>query len=128
VYPALALVLVLVAGISYWNIVRLHTLPVFHILPFVAAGMFLASGSYIDAQSYRYLMPIYAALAVIYAVGVDGIWRANRIAGSLMLTLALLIFAAQQIDWYLLLAPDRHSQQTMACADLAGIHGARSAC
>jgi hypothetical protein len=125
-YPALAFVLMLVVVISYWNIVQLRKLPVFHVFLFVAAAMFLISGSYIDAQSYRYLMPIYAALPVIYAVGVDAAWRASRIAGAALLASVLLIFTAQQIAWFNLLQPDRHTEQTIACLEAAGVTAARA--
>jgi hypothetical protein len=88
--------------------------------------MFLLSGSYVDAQSYRYLMPVYAALPVIYAIGVDGVWRAHRAAGSMLLAFALLIFAAQQIDWYVLLTPDIESRRAIACLDLSGVRTAKA--
>ena len=105
---------------------RRSLFPVFHLFPFIAAAMFLAGGSYIDAQSYRYLMPIYAALPVIYAVGVDEVWRTSRIAGSALLMLTLMIFAAQEIDCYVRLEPDRQTQQAIACLDAAGVTAARA--
>jgi hypothetical protein len=40
--------------------------------------------------------------------------------------LLLLLFASQQIGWYLHLEPDRASQQAIACLDAAGIRAARS--
>jgi hypothetical protein len=126
VYPMLALALVPIVIVSYWIALRRGLFPVFHVFPFIAAGMFLAGGAYIDVQSYRYLMPIYAALPVIYAVGIDGVWRASRLAGSALLLLALMIFAAQQIDWYRRLEPDRQTQQAIACLEAAGVTVARA--
>ena len=106
VSPWLALVPLLLVVISYWSAWRRRLNPVFHLFPLVAGALFLASGSYIDAQSYRYLMPIYAALPVVYAVGVHAAWNRSRIAGTALLMIALSVFAAQQIDWYSRLQPD----------------------
>jgi len=121
VFPILALVIVAIVVISYWRIVSERLMPFFHIFPLIAIAMFFASGAYIDPQTYRYLMPIYAAVPVVYAIGVDRAWKIHRAAGAALLALALLIFAAQQIDWYVSLPPDLESQQTIACLDNAGI-------
>jgi hypothetical protein len=126
VFPALALVILLIVVASYWQAWHREVTPFFHVFPLVGAAMFFVSGSFIDAQSYRYLMPMYAAIPVIYAVGVDDIWRAQRAAGFALLVLATLIFAAQQIDWYVRLAPDDASRRTLACLDAAGVHTARA--
>ncbi len=126
VSPLLALVPAALVVSSYWTVWRRRLPAFFHVFPLAAAAMFLVSGSYIDIQSYRYLMPIYAAVPVIYALGVDGVWRASRTAASALLTVALLVFAAQQIDWYLMLTPDRVSAQTIACLDAAGVRAARA--
>jgi hypothetical protein len=126
VFPALALVILVVAAMSYWQAWRGRVTPFFHVLPPTAAVMFLISGSYIDAQSYRYLMPMYAALPVVYAIGIVGFWRVSRVAGSALLVVSLAIFAAQQIDWYVRLTPDVESQRTIACLDAAGVHTARA--
>jgi len=122
VLPVLALVLVAIVVVSYWRVVSEKLVPFFHIFPLVAIAMFFASGSYIDPQTYRYLMPIYAALPAVYAIGVDRVWKIHRAAGVALLALALLIFAAQQMDWYVNLAPDVESQREIACLDAAGIH------
>ena len=111
---------------SYWLAWRRTVTPFFHVFPLVAATMFFVSGSYIDAQSYRYLMPIYAALPVVYAIGVVGLWRANHIAGAVMFTAAVTIFVAQQIVWYRQLEPDRESQRILQCLDAAAIRAARA--
>jgi len=126
VFPVLALVFLLIVVVSYWTAWRREVTPFFHVFPLVAAAMFLVSGSYVDAQSYRYLMPVYAALPVIYAIGVDAIWRAHRAAGSVLLVVAILIFAAQQIDWYVLLTPDVESRRAIACLEAAGARTARA--
>jgi hypothetical protein len=121
VFPILAIVIIAIVVISYWRAVSERLMPFFHVFPLIAIAMFFMSGAYIDPQTYRYLMPIYAAVPVVYAVGVDRVWQVHRAAGAALLTFALLIFAAQQIDWYVSLAPDLESQQAIACLDAAGI-------
>jgi hypothetical protein len=88
--------------------------------------MFLISGSYIDAQSYRYLMPMYAALPVVYAIGIEGVRRATSTGSAALLIVVLLIFAAQQIEWYRRLEPDRASPAIIACLDRADVRAARA--
>jgi hypothetical protein len=126
VFVPVVLVILAVVAASYWHVHRRRMVPFFHALPFVAVAMFLVSGSYIDAQSYRYLMPIYAALPVIYAIGVDAAWQTSRAAGAALMVLLLGIFGAQQIGWYRHLDPDVESQQALACLDGAGIRAARA--
>ena len=96
----------------------------FHIFAVLTPIVFVASGSYIDAQSYRYLMPVYAALPVIYAVGIDGVLRASRVAGVLLFAALVSLFALQQADWYRRLEPDRDAQAIVGCLDRAGVRGA----
>lgn len=97
---------------------------VFHAFLVVAPMMFLASGSFIDAQSYRYLMPLYAALPVVYAVGIDWALRANRIAGVALLISLIALFALQQADWYRRLEPDREAQTIIDCLERSGVRAA----
>jgi len=126
VFMPLVLIVLAVVAASYWHVHHRRLVPFFHVLPVVALAMFVVSGSYIDAQSYRYLMPIYAALPVVYAMGVDAAWRANRAAGAVLLLLLLLLFTSQQTAWYRRLEPDRAAQQAIACLDDAGIRAARA--
>ena len=126
VFVPLVLVLLLVAALSFWHVRRRRLVPFFHLFVIVAPLMFLVSGSYNDAQSYRYLMPIYAALPVVYALGVDATWRMSRAAGATLLVLVLGIFGAQQIGWYQGLEPDVKSTQAIACLDRLGIRAARA--
>jgi len=95
-------------------------MPVFHLLPIVAAIMFLVSGSYIDAQSYRYLMPIYAAIPVIYAVGIDAAWKTARPIGVALMIIVAGLFGAQQLAWYRHLTPDLTTPRVIACLDRMG--------
>jgi hypothetical protein len=126
VVAPLALALLALAVISCLSVWRHRMNPFFHVFPLVAIAMFFVSGSYIDPTSYRYLMPIYATLPVIYAVGVDALWRWSRSAGMVGLVFVLLLFAAQQLGWYQHLEPDRASAQIIACLDRAGVRAARA--
>jgi hypothetical protein len=126
VFPVFWLVIAMLLGLSCWFAWRQQLTPFFHALLVVVPAMFLISGSYIDAQSYRYLMPIYAALPVVYAIGIGGVWRATRAGGAALLAFVLLIFAAQQIDWYRRLEPDLESPAAIACLDRAGVRAARA--
>jgi hypothetical protein len=126
VYPIFAIVIAVLIGLSFWYAHRLKLTPFFHLILVVAPVMFLISGSYIDAQSYRYLMPMYASLPIVYAIGIDGVLRASRAGGAALLVVVLLIFAAQQIDWYRRLEPDRESPAIIACLDRAGARAARA--
>ncbi len=119
-----AIVLAAIAALSYSRAWQRKTTPFFHIFPLVAGAMFLASGAYVDAQSYRYLMPVYAALPAIYAIGVDDAWRRSRAGAVARAGLACAVFGAQQIAWYTRLAPDREAQQALACLDAEGIRSA----
>lgn len=123
---AFALVIVALITISYWRLRRRDLTPFFHVLLVVVPAMFLLSGSYVDAQSYRYLMPVYAALPVVYAIGIDAVQHVTRAGAAMLLALVLLICGAQQIDWYRRLEPDRESAATIACLDRAGAHAARA--
>jgi hypothetical protein len=126
VSPAFAFAIALLIALSLGYAWRQKLSPFFHLLLIVAPAMFLVSGSYIDAQSYRYLMPMYAALPVVYAVGIDGVRRSSRAAAAALLVFVVLIFVAQQVDWYLRLEPDRESPATIACLDRAGVRAARA--
>ena len=126
VYGPLVLVLAVAGAWSCWTVWRRRGCPVFHLLPIVGAVLFFVSGSYIDAQSYRYLMPMYAALPAIYAVGIDAAWNTARVAGAALLLLVLAVFAAQQLAWYSHLQPDAITAKTIACLDAAGIRAARA--
>jgi hypothetical protein len=97
---------------------------VFHVLLIVAPIMFLASGAFIDAQSYRYLMPLHAALPVVYGVGIEAVSRASRVAGIALLIALTAVFAWQQADWYRRLEPDREARAIIDCLDAGGARAA----
>ena len=121
-------VLIFVAIWSYccaWRS-KISLRSVFHLLPIVAVAMFFVSGSYIDAQSYRYLMPIYAAIPVVYAVGLDAAWRLARPAGIALALIVVALFTAQQAAWYRHLQPDVTTPRVIACLDARGSPVARA--
>jgi hypothetical protein len=126
VFPVAAIVLVLLLACSCWYAWRQGITPFFHLILVVAPAMFLISGSYIDAQSYRYLMPMYASLPIVYAMGIEGVRRASPAGGAALLAIVLLIFAAQQVAWYRRLEPDLASPALIACLDRAGVRVARA--
>jgi hypothetical protein len=97
---------------------------VFHAFLIVAPIMFVASGTFIDAQSYRYLMPLHAALPVVYAVGIEAVSRASRIAAIALLAGLAAVFALQQADWYRRLEPDRETYAIIDCLEAAGARAA----
>ena len=120
-------VLAAVVVVSYVRMARDAGAPltrVFHIFLVLAPVLFIVSGSYIDAQSYRYLMPLHAALPAVYAVGIDSVLRANRIAGILLLSGLVTLFGLQQADWYRRLAPDRDTAAIIACLERSGVRAA----
>jgi hypothetical protein len=126
VYPVLFVVVLLVIACSCRPVWRRDLTAFFHVLVVVPPVLFLISASYIDPQTYRYLMPMYAALPVVYAIGIDVVQRATRSGGAALLAFVLLIFGAQQVDWYRRLEPDRESAARIACLDRAGAKTARA--
>jgi hypothetical protein len=96
----------------------------FHVFLITTPIMFIVSGAYIDEQSYRYLMPLYAALPVVYAVAIDGAFRSNRIAGAALLASLLALFVLQQAAWYRRLEPDRDTQAIVSCLEQSAVRAA----
>jgi len=98
--------------------------PLFHFLVFTTPLIFLLSGAFVDVQSYRYLMPAYGALAVVFAVGIWRIFRWSHVAGAISLAMALTLFGLEQRAWYRDLAPDTQSAATINCLDRSGVRAA----
>jgi hypothetical protein len=98
--------------------------PLFHYLVFTTPLIFLLSGAFVDAQSYRYLMPAYGALAVVFALGIWRIFRWSRLAGAISLAMALMLFGLEQRAWYRELAPDTQSAAIIKCLDRSGVRAA----
>jgi hypothetical protein len=112
---AMSLALVAIIVLSYAGIRRSRETGFFHVFPLVSVALFLVSVSFVDAQSFRYLMPIYAAVPLMLAVGVREAWRANRVAGFGAAVLVAGLFAVQEIHWYRTLAPDERLARAIAC-------------
>jgi hypothetical protein len=122
-----ALVIAVALIVSYLRMRRIAQAPftpLFHVLLIATPIVFVLSGAFIDAQSYRYLMPLHAALPVVYAVGIDGTLRASRLAGVALLTSLLALFALQQATWYQRLEPDREARAIVECLNRSGIRTA----
>jgi hypothetical protein len=88
--------------------------------------VFLASGSYVDVQSYRYLLPLYAALPVLFAEGIEQVWRRHAVAGAAFAAVLAGLFVWQQADWYRRLSPDRRAESQLTCMAEQGIRFAHA--
>ena len=84
---------------------------------FTTPLIFLLSGAFVDAQSYRYLMPVSGALAVVLALGVWRIFRWSRVAGAVSLAMILTLFGLEQRAWYRGARPDTQSAAIINCLD-----------
>ena len=115
VSKALAFLMLATGALSYAAIKRTNATRVFHIFLISTPIIVLASGSYTGVQSYRYLMPLFAALPVVYATGVTAAWRWNRWAGIALGGALLATFASQQIAWMRTLGPDMESRAILTC-------------
>lgn len=122
--PWLGLMIGLAIGASFFALRRRTFTPLFHLLLVTATLLFLLSGAFVNAQSYRYLMPVAGALSVVMALGVSCIFRQSRVAGAVSLATLLVLFALEQRAWYLELMPDAQSAAIIACLDRAGVRAA----
>jgi hypothetical protein len=82
------------------------------------------SGAFIDAQSYRYLMPATGALSVVLALGVWAAFVRSRVAGTVLLGSILLLFGLEQRAWFRQLEPDDRSAAMIRCLDRANVRTA----
>jgi hypothetical protein len=90
----------------------------------VVPVLFVASGSYIDAQSYRYLMPMYAALPVVLAIGIDALSRTSAAAAGLLCAGVLAMWSVEQVQWYERLVPDTKAAAAVTCLRRSAARGA----
>jgi hypothetical protein len=118
-----ALLFAAVAGMSYAVMYARGGNPFFHVLLVVVPMLFIVSGSFIDAQSYRYLMPIFGALPVVLAVAVDEAWRRSIVLAAVMFAAIAGVWAVEQVRWYQRLAPDTKARAAIACLERAGARG-----
>lgn len=123
VSPWFALLFAAVGAVSFAAIYAWGANPFFHVLTIVVPVLFLANGSYIDAQSYRYLMPVYAAIPVVLAIGVDAIARRTRTVAVVVFASMLAVWSVAQVQWYHRLQPDVKSQAAIACLKMSGVRG-----
>lgn len=85
--------------------------------------LFVVSGAYLDTQSYRYLVPYYAGLAVALAAGSLALAKEDKRIASIFVGMILVVFALQQFVWYRKLAPDTESARMIECLKKDGIRG-----
>jgi hypothetical protein len=84
-------------------------------------ALFLLSGAYVDAQSYRYLMPLYSVIPVFYALGIARVARGRGAVAAALCAALAAVFAWQQVAWYRQLQPDRVAPRLIECLDERGI-------
>lgn len=113
--------IVVALGLAYITLRRQRTTVFFHVFAVVTIVLFVVSGAFVDAQSYRYLMPLYAALPVLYAIGVDTLWRASAIGGVVLAAILVGMFATAQAAWYQRLVPDRDVAFVLRCLEDRGV-------
>jgi hypothetical protein len=85
--------------------------------------LFLASGAYLDTQSYRYLIPWYAGLAVAWAGGSLVLAGGRRSLASAIVAAIAAVHLWQQVLWYQKLQPDERSTALIGCLTRNGIRG-----
>jgi 4-amino-4-deoxy-L-arabinose transferase-like glycosyltransferase len=85
--------------------------------------LFLASGAYLDTQSYRYFIPWYAGLAVAWACGSFVLARERRTLARIIVAAIVGVHVWQQVIWYRKLQPDTQSPATIECLKRHGIRG-----
>ena len=129
--PLVALVPGAAALATYlWFSRRRLTTDFFALFVVLVPLLFLASGAYLDTQSYRYFIPWYAGLSVAWAVGSLALAKTVRLKPDTTYYLASFIVAAivavhvwQQVIWYQKLQPDTQSIATLDCLKRNGIRG-----
>ncbi len=77
--------------------------------------LFVIGGVYLDTQSYRYLVPYYAGLAVALASGSLTLAKGDRRIASVFVGMMIVVFALQQFVWFGKLAPDVDSARVVDC-------------
>jgi len=122
--PWLGIVPIVITIASFLALRRRSTTPFFHVLVLVVPVVFIASGSFHDSQSYRYVIPVYAALAVVAAIGAEEIGRWNVLAGAAALATLLVMGAVEQATWYSRLPPETRSGPIIECLRQQGVRGA----
>ena len=106
-----------------WSSRRRISTDLFALFVLVYPVLFLASGAYLDTQSYRYFIPWYAGLVVAWAVGSLALARGRRLPAALVVTTIVAVHAWQQVAWYQRLRPDVQSVETIECLKRNGIKG-----
>jgi len=85
--------------------------------------LFIAGGAYLDTQSYRYLVPWYAGLAVAWSGGSLALAGGRRTIATVIVASIVLVHGWQQVVWYRRLQPDVQSPALIECLTRNGIRG-----
>jgi hypothetical protein len=121
---SLAIAIVIAVAASFLTLREWPFTPFFHILILTTPILFLLSGAFLDAQSYRYLMPASGAVAVVLALGVWRTFRWSRVAGTVVVACLLALFGLGQRAWYRQLAPDAQSARILDCLERNNVKAA----
>jgi len=94
---------------------RARDITVFHVFLVSTPLVFLASGAFVDAQSYRYLIPLFGAAPVVFALGCDWMCQRSTTRGAILTVAVAAVFLWQQVAWYRSLQPDRDAALLQQC-------------
>jgi hypothetical protein len=97
--------------------------PVFMVL---LAIVFVVSGMCLDAYSYRYLVPAYAAVPIALALGCRLTGRRARWLARGLYVAMFAVFACQQVLWFQTLDSGSCDRAIAACLRSAGVRGGRA--
>jgi hypothetical protein len=90
------------------------------------AAVFVASGMCLDAYSYRYLIPAYAAIPVALVLGCRSAGRRAAWLPGVLVAAVLATFSLQEFLWFRTLTPDPCDFKMIACLKAAGVRGGRA--
>ena len=106
-----------------WSVRRRVTREFFALFFVFVPVLFLASGAYLDTQSYRYLVVWYAGLVVAWAAGSLALSGGRPAVAAALVGAIMAVHAWQQIVWFRKLSPDTQSVATLECLKRNGIKG-----
>jgi hypothetical protein len=100
-----------------------RVVPVLRLMLVCSPILFVFGASGGDAQSYRYLMPLYGALPIALALGAAAVGQRSRTAAAALLVSVLVVSALAQIRWYRRLEVTSERKDVIAALERAGVTG-----
>jgi hypothetical protein len=85
--------------------------------------LFVVTGTFLDAYSYRYLIPVYSAVPVALVLGCRAARKWARWLPGTLFAVVLGTFAAQQALWFRTLGGESCDREIIACLRSAGVQG-----